>query len=411
MEHRISDPDDGSTIELKKSRNDGGDYEPSFEEKREDHNACQAESKIKYKTLFECANDAIFTMSGERFIDCNNKTLELFACTREQIVGQPPYRYSPRMQPDGSLSRTSAVERIEAALRGEPQFFEWKHCRYDGTLFDSEVSLNCIDLGGETFIQAIVRDVSARKRAEQALDEERDFSVSIINGTPAIICGINPDGTTTFVNPAGEKVTGYSASELIGDNWWRTLYPGLEYRQVEQLFEDLEKGAVRDYEMTLTTKDGSKRTISWNSINRMEKDGSIRQVIGFGNDVTDRRKVEDELKRHRERLEELVEQRTAKLEEANGQLRREIAERKRVQEERERLILELREALAKVKALSGLLPICASCKKIRNDGGYWEQLEVYIRDRSEADFSHGLCPDCATRALEELQRTKPGMTS
>jgi AmiR/NasT family two-component response regulator len=55
---------------------------------------------------------------------------------------------------------------------------------------------------------------------------------------------------------------------------------------------------------------------------------------------------------------------------------------------------ELREALEKVKALSGLLPICSHCKKIRDDAGYWQQVEVYIRDHSEAEFSHGICPDC-----------------
>jgi len=62
-----------------------------------------------------------------------------------------------------------------------------------------------------------------------------------------------------------------------------------------------------------------------------------------------------------------------------------------------RLNHELEEALAQVKQLSGLLPICAGCKKIRDDNGYWQQVEVYIRDHSEADFSHGLCPDCAKK--------------
>ncbi len=55
---------------------------------------------------------------------------------------------------------------------------------------------------------------------------------------------------------------------------------------------------------------------------------------------------------------------------------------------------ELQDVLAKVKLLSGLLPICANCKKIRNDDGYWQDVAVYIRDHSEADFSHGICPDC-----------------
>lgn len=62
--------------------------------------------------------------------------------------------------------------------------------------------------------------------------------------------------------------------------------------------------------------------------------------------------------------------------------------------EREKLIRELQESLAKVKTLSGLLPICASCKKIRDDKGYWNQIEVYIRDHSEAEFTHGICPEC-----------------
>jgi len=73
---------------------------------------------------------------------------------------------------------------------------------------------------------------------------------------------------------------------------------------------------------------------------------------------------------------------------------RDISERKSAEQVQERLIRELQEALAKVKSLSGLLPICASCKKIRDDVGKWQSLEVYIRNHTEADFSHGICPDC-----------------
>lgn len=67
------------------------------------------------------------------------------------------------------------------------------------------------------------------------------------------------------------------------------------------------------------------------------------------------------------------------------------------QAEREALLFELQAALEKVKLLSGFLPICASCKKIRDDSGYWQQIESYIRDHSEAEFSHGICPDCARK--------------
>jgi PAS domain S-box-containing protein len=85
---------------------------------------------------------------------------------------------------------------------------------------------------------------------------------------------------------------------------------------------------------------------------------------------------------------------------------RDITERRRAEEEREGLIGELKEALAQVKTLSGMLPICSSCKKIRDDAGYWQQVEVYIRDHSEAEFTHGLCPDCAARLYPEFYRKK-----
>ncbi len=79
---------------------------------------------------------------------------------------------------------------------------------------------------------------------------------------------------------------------------------------------------------------------------------------------------------------------------------------KRHEEEREKLIGDLQEALSKVKQLSGLLPICASCKKIRDDNGYWNQIESYLREHSEAEFSHGLCPECAQKLYPPLHLKK-----
>jgi len=70
--------------------------------------------------------------------------------------------------------------------------------------------------------------------------------------------------------------------------------------------------------------------------------------------------------------------------------------------ERERLIAELQEALAKVKTLRGLVPICANCKKIRDDQGFWQQVEVYVRDHSEAQFTHGICPDCMQKLYPDI---------
>lgn len=94
------------------------------------------------------------------------------------------------------------------------------------------------------------------------------------------------------------------------------------------------------------------------------------------------------------------------LEESNTRLYREVEIRKQIQLEKENLIKKLQSSLDKVKLLSGFLPICASCKKIRDDKGYWNQIESYIRDRSEAEFSHGICPECANAHYPEFYKNK-----
>lgn len=81
---------------------------------------------------------------------------------------------------------------------------------------------------------------------------------------------------------------------------------------------------------------------------------------------------------------------------------KDITDRKRAEEDRENLINDLKAALSHVRTLSGLLPICASCKKIRDDHGYWTQIESYIRDHSQAEFTHGVCPDCAANLYPEV---------
>lgn len=80
----------------------------------------------------------------------------------------------------------------------------------------------------------------------------------------------------------------------------------------------------------------------------------------------------------------------------------------KIEEEKNELIKQLQDALATVKKLSGLLPICASCKKIRDDKGYWSEIEAYVRDHSEADFTHGLCPDCGKNLYPDLYENEGG---
>jgi len=128
-----------------------------------------------------------------------------------------------------------------------------------------------------------------------------------------------------------------------------------------------------------------------------------RFIIIIIHDITERKRTETQLIKQQEDLEKLVEERTVALSEANTKLQLDIVERKKLYDQREELIRELEYALTKVKTLSGFLPICSACKKIRDDKGYWQQLEAYLVKHSGTEFSHSICPECSKKLYPELQ--------
>jgi len=168
------------------------------------------ESEAKYRTLFDTAYDTIFLMKGNAFIDCNWQTLQMFKCSQTDILQRSPDHFSPPTQPDGRPSGPAALERIQAALEGDAQFFEWTHRRFDGEDFPAEVSLNRMELGGEQFLLAIVRDISERKEAEE---QQRQLQEKLERSQRMESLGVLAGGVAHDLNNMLGPLVGYP--ELI----------------------------------------------------------------------------------------------------------------------------------------------------------------------------------------------------
>ena len=187
-------------------------------------------------------------------------------------------------------------------------------------------------------------------------------------------------GKIIFVNKAAINLFSLPEEKLL-----TAYFPDLFDKRYSKLIAEIlenQEGSIGD--------SGEEKTISLNNKYLFIKavafyDVEISYKIVLLQDVTKQKQAESQLKRHEENLENEVRGRTQELEQTNTKL--EIA-------------------LSKVKALSGMLPICASCKKIRDDNGYWNQIEEYIRDHSEAEFTHSICQECAKRLYPDLNFVK-----
>ncbi len=259
-------------------------------------------SEINYRSLFECANDGIFLVDGAVLVDCNQKGAQLVGRTRAEIIGRSPVDFSPERQPDGRGSPEVAAEIIAAALRGESDRREWLALHSGGTPVHLEMTLSRVEVEGRLLVQAIVRDVTQHKQAEDALRQAEQQLRLLANNLHEAVLAYDMNRQLLFANPAVESLTGYSREELRRANFICWVHPDDQERMLGKWDSFFAGGACTDEEYRLIAKDGRERWVAatWGPL----RDDTCRQVgvQGVERDITDRKSTEEALRESNERF-------------------------------------------------------------------------------------------------------------
>ena len=197
-----------------------------------------------------------------------------------------------------------------------------------------------------------------------------DLFRDLVEHSQDLICTHDLTGRLLSVNPLPAKLLGYTVEELLAKPMRSLLAP--EFRdQFDHYLARIQKNGTDSGMLVLITRSGERRV--WEYHNSLRTQGLPAPLVrGMAHDVTERHRTSAALRK--------------------------------LAEEREQLIIKLQAALEKVKLLSGLLPTCSYCKKIRDTDGVWHNAERYIQEHSEAQFSHGICPDCVHRIFPDGYR-------
>lgn len=315
--------------------------------------AALQESEERYRTVVENANEGIHIAQDERLVYINPKLAEITGISFEEVRDKP---FTAFIHPD---DQAMVLDRYRRRLAGEsiPDAYEYRTIGKNGRIIWFNISTKKIEWNGRPATLNLLTDITDRKLAEEEL-RERMKELNCL----------------------------YSVADLINKT-----------DRIEEIFQ----GAVTlipsgwyDPEMTcarITVNGQEFKTQNYRETAWKMSAGLVVQNESVG--LVEVRLLEEMPARDEGPF--LKEERF--LLNAIAERLGRVAERKRYEKEREILILELQKALSEIKQLTGMLPICASCKKIRNDEGYWEQIEVYISDHSSAEFSHAICPDCARK--------------
>lgn len=267
--------------------------------KRKQTEAALRFSETRFRALFESTGAAVMLSDekGRPFAYCNSAAEQLFGYTRQELAQKHPGELSPPTQPDGQDSITLSNQHMARVLEKGSHHFEWIHRRADGTDFPADVWLTYVNVGAAHFGQAVVYDLTDRKRAEAALAESEAKFRSIVENINDVIFVHDLDMILTYVSPNIVNVFGYSAAEIEGQSIAAFVHP----EDLEICFLSAQK--VIDYgerqlgdEVRIRHKNGSWCWISTSISPVPNPHGSI-SILGVARDITEQKVAEAALRR------------------------------------------------------------------------------------------------------------------
>lgn len=286
-----------------------------------------------------------------RILMVNQAAIERYGYSREEFLSMTLGDIRPQedmVELERFLKTASEKRRLAA---------KWRHRKKDGSLIWVICYSHSVELEGQMVRLVVNEDITEGIRAEVELKKSEAKTRAILSAVPDIMFQISRDGTYLgfYANRSSDLFL--PPEKFVGRKIAEVMTSDLAELAMHHIARTLDSGAPQVFEYVLPMSDGVRHF-------------EARMVTSGGDEVLT--------------------------------IVRDISDRRQAEAEREKLILELQEAVANIKALRGLLPICAYCKKIRDDQGYWNQVELYIRRHAEVQFTHGVCPDCARRIVPDV---------
>lgn len=306
------------------------------------------ESEKRLMSFYNAAFEGIAITEKGKIIDYNRQFAAILGYENDELAGMEVMELVP--EEDQGL----VVRNIQS---GYDKPYEHRALKKDGSIIYVEVHGQQIQFEGRQARVTAIHDLTAKRIAEMALQDSERNMASVLNNTQDGVVRIDKNFRHIFANPALYAITGLSPEQYLGKtneeigmpeelcSFWRKKHENVFQNRKTEIFEfnyhTVNKGE-RVFQAVVTPE--------------FDENNEVETIISFMRDIT---------------------------------------EIKNAESEKNDVIAKLEQALVEIKTLRGFIPICAKCKKIRDDDGYWQLIEKYIQDRSDAQFSHSICPECA----------------